>query len=71
MKQLTMSLGALATDPSEQAAAQGFKLDNAKFLDLDAHAISRLSVRGMLTEKETEKARKRLMKMIGNAARAI
>ena len=66
----TLNMGTLAKPISEQLAAQGLRLT----LDLSAtalllgdfHSISRLYARGVLTESETQKARKRIMETIEN-----
>ena len=71
MKQtFSLSLGALCADPSDQAAQQGLTLMNAEFHDKDAHALSRLAVRCILTETEAKRARSRLMSAIAKDVRA-
>jgi len=59
---LRIELGALAEDISSQLEKQGVPApENCKHLDQDAWQISRLHVRGLLTDSETAKARKRLI----------
>ena len=68
--QFTLSMGALSTPVLEQLKAQGLRLTlDPRATDLllaDIHNVARLYVRGVLTESETQKARKRIMKTIGN-----
>jgi hypothetical protein len=68
--QFTLNMGGLARPVPEQLKAQGLRLTlDPRATDLlldDIHAVSRLYVRGVLTESETQKARKRIMKTVGN-----
>ena len=57
-KRIPIEFGALAQSISTQLGIKAVPLDN------DADAITRLHVRGLLTDSETDKARKRLMKKI-------
>lgn len=68
---LSLSLGALADDPSVQCAAQGWNLLNADVHDREAHALSLLGVRCILTETETRRGRARLMDQIAKDVRRI
>ena len=70
MSNILLTLGALAYDPSVQIEAQGAVLLRAEVHDRDAQALARLSVRGLLTEAEAERARKRLMSSISKDVRA-
>jgi hypothetical protein len=60
MKTASLEFGALAAPITEQLSRQGIALNGGEAIDLDAHAIARLYVRGVLTESETTKAWKRL-----------
>ena len=68
--QFTLSMGALSTPVLEQLKAQGLRLTldprATGLLLTDIRNVARLYVRGVLTESETQKARKRIMKTIGN-----
>jgi FAD synthase len=55
-------------DPlAKQLKGSGIPPTTVEHLQLDANAIARLSVRGLLPEGEVHKARKRLMKQIDAA----
>jgi hypothetical protein len=69
MAVLSLEFGALAEPPTQQLERQGFSLPNGAFLDMDAAAIARLYVRGLMTEAETTKAWKRLRSSIARLAR--
>lgn len=60
---ITFTFGALAPKLHEQ---MGWPEDNhvVQHLQADADAITRLSVRGYLNEKETAKARRALVRLI-------
>jgi hypothetical protein len=64
---ISVVFGAKSPPLSEQLA--GFDLDpeKIKHWQKDADAIARLSVRGILSESETEKARKRLVNRIARS----
>lgn len=64
--QLEIYFGALAPKVSEQIKAQGFSAepDILEHWDKDAYAITRLHVRGCLSDAEVHKARRRLMRSI-------
>ena len=64
---MEIELGALARPISEQIKNAGFELSGADAFDRDADAITRLYIRGVLTEGEAHKARTRLMKELGKA----
>jgi hypothetical protein len=66
---LSIEFGALADAPTQQLARQGFTLPNGAVIDMDAAAIARLYVRGLLTEPETTNAWKRLRGSIARLAR--
>lgn len=63
-------LGCLA--PSLKEQLKGVPIDEATVdqFQSDATALSRLYLRDLLTSVEIDKARKRLIKRIGNAVRA-
>lgn len=65
---MQIELGALAPSLIEQLAGH-IDADKLAILDADSDAITRLYVRGYLTPSATDKARKRLVKEIGLAAR--
>ena len=68
--QFELNMSSLARPVPEQLKAQGLRLTlDPRATDLllaDIHDVGRLYVRGVLTESETKKARKRIMKTIGN-----
>lgn len=59
---MRIAMGPLAPPLHEQL---GIDADAAGPHQRDADAISRLAVRGLLTDAETHKARKRLLKHMG------
>ena len=63
-----INFGALSPPIREQLQDQGLKLDmdpvQRHYLQCDADEVSRLRVRGVLTESESDKARKRIMQII-------
>ena len=63
-----LSFGALAPKISEQLAG---KIDakKAEGFDADAFELTRLKIRGLLTDGEVHKARRRLVKAIEKAIR--
>lgn len=63
---LLLEFGAMAPDISQQLAYQGLtaKARAIAHWQKDADAITRLSVRGMLSDSEKSKARRRLLKTI-------
>jgi hypothetical protein len=65
---MDIRLGALAPSLVEQLDGLGIPADKLEAINNDAHAITRLKVRGLLTERESESARKRLIKQITKAA---
>ena len=70
--QFGITMGALADPLEEQLNNQGLTLgDNAQRLEEDATAITRCRIRGLITEGESEKARKRLMKYIKQAVKPL
>ncbi len=70
-----LSLGALAPLICEQLREQGLRMDleplARQCLQQDADELSRLRVRGILTESESDRARRRLMKEIAKHVRPI
>jgi len=70
-----ISFGALSPPIQEQMQDQGLKLDmdpvDRCHLQRDADEVSRLRFRGVLTESESDKARKRIMQIIKKQARPI
>lgn len=65
-RRIDLSVGAFASTLSEQLGAQSLCLDEHSLLhfELDRKAIGRLSVRGILSEGETDRAAMRLLKSI-------
>lgn len=47
-----------------QAPAREHKLSNSEIYEKDADAITRLNIRGMLSDNEATKARRKLLKLI-------
>jgi hypothetical protein len=70
-----IDFGALIPPIGEQLQDQGLKLDmdplERQHLQRDADEVSRLRVRGVLTESESDKARKRIMQVIKKQARPL
>jgi hypothetical protein len=69
----SISFGALSERIEEQLQQQGFRLAmgpmERHYLQRDADEVSRLLVRGVITEADAQRARKRLMSEIGKHAR--
>lgn len=63
--QWKLSLGALAATIEDQLSAQGLVVPHVELYQKSAEAIVLLSVRGVLAESETRRARRRLVKQIG------
>lgn len=72
MSPFTLRLGALSPDLDRQLHEQGIELDaeDVERWELDAKDVSRLSVRGVLTSAEAERARRRIFKQVQRAAAA-
>ncbi len=74
-RNIRISFGALAPPIDEQLREQGFKLDldplPRRHLQRGADEVSRLHVRGILTESETDKARKRIFQIIKKQAKPL
>ena len=70
---ICISLGALSPSIDEQLRDQGFKLDmdplQRAYLQRDADEVTRLRVRCILTEAESDKARKRIFQIIKKQAK--
>lgn len=70
-----VSFGALSATIDEQLRSQGSKLDmdplQRAHLQRDADEVSRLRVRGVLTEGESDRARQRIWKVIVKHARPV
>lgn len=66
MSTFSISLSALGPTISEQLASQGLIQTGVKvdILDRLAHAITLAHIHGCLTDTETDRARRRLVKMI-------
>jgi hypothetical protein len=67
-RNIRISFGALSPTIEEQLRDQGFKLDMdpklRTHLQRDSDQVSRLRVRRILTEAESDKARKRIFQII-------
>jgi hypothetical protein len=74
-QKIRIAFGALLPPIDEQLRDQGLKLDmNSLFrglLQRDADEVSRLRVRGILTEAESDKARKRILQTIKKQAKPL
>ena len=68
-KVFEVCFGALSPPMHEQLAQYGLRAKTVEIIQEDANAITRLSVRGILTWSEADRARKRLMKEITRAIR--
>jgi hypothetical protein len=70
-----INFGALSPPIGEQLQDQGLKLDmdplQRQYLQRDADEVSRLRIRGVLTESGADKARKRIMQVIKKQARPL
>ena len=70
-----ISLGALSPRIDEQLEEQGFKLDmgpsQRAYLQRDADEVTRLRVRCILTEAESNKARWRIIRIIKKQAKPL
>ena len=64
---MDIRFGALAPSLVEQLAGLGITEEKLEALNNHAHAITRLKVNGLLTERESGSARKRLIKEITKA----
>ena len=74
-RNIKISFGALSPPIGEQLRDQGFKLDltplSRELLQQDNDQVTRLFIRGILTESETSKARKRIFKIISKQAKPL
>lgn len=63
---VTIDFGAMAPTLSKQLAKIGLSLsrDTLKIIQRDADAITRLYMRGLLSDSQTLTARRKLMKML-------
>lgn len=64
---VTITFGAMSPQLREQLQHQGMRTRDAnqlKHLQMDADAVTRLCVRGMITQGETHNARKKITKKI-------
>ena len=72
---IRISLGALSPSIDEQLRDQGFKLNmdplQRAYLQRDADEVTRLRVRCILTEAESDKARKRIFQIIEKQAKPL
>ena len=72
---IRISAGALSPSIDEQLRDQGFKLDmdplQRAYLQRDADEVTRLRVRCILTEAESDKARKRIFRIIKKHAKPL
>jgi hypothetical protein len=70
-----VSFGALSPPIDEQLREQGLKLDmdplQRGYLQRDADEVTRLRVRCILTEAESDKARKRIFQIIKKQAKPL
>ncbi len=64
---MDITLGALEPKLKTQLSSAKIKPDDLNHLQLDADAITRCHLRGLLGDAETTKARKRLMRKIAIA----
>lgn len=70
-----VEFGALCPPIDEQLWHQGLRLDMEptarQLLQRDTHEVTRLFVRGILTEAEASKARQRIMRIIKKQAKPL
>jgi hypothetical protein len=69
---LSLSFGAIVPSIYEQLIAAGFKVTRSQIdpFQHDAEALSRLTVRGIMTQKESDKSYERLIKSIAKYLQA-
>jgi hypothetical protein len=72
---IRISFGALSPSIDEQLRDQGFKLDldplQRAYLQRDTDEVTRLRIRCILTEAESDKARKRIIQIIKKQAKPL
>ena len=72
---IRISFGAFSLSIDEQLRDQGFKLDmdplERAYLQRDADKVTRLRVRCVLTEADSDKARKRIFQFIKKQAKPL
>jgi hypothetical protein len=72
---IRISFGAFSLSIDEQLRDQGFKLDmdplERAYLQRDADEVTRLRVRCVLTEADSDKARKRIFQFIKKQAKPL
>lgn len=63
---LKIRLGAMSPSVKEQVEEQGFKIDatDSVHLQKDSEAITRLIIRGLITDSQAKQARDKLFKKI-------
>jgi hypothetical protein len=74
-RNIRISFGALSPPIDEQLRGQGLRLDmdplQRDHLQRDADAVTRLRVRCILTEAESDKARRRIFQIIKKQAKPL
>lgn len=74
-RRLSISFGVLSPRIEEQPQGQGLKLDldplPRQHLQQDVDEVARLRVRGVLSEAESDRARKRIFQIIKKQARPL
>jgi hypothetical protein len=74
-RNIHINLGATAPPIEEQLRDQGFRLDmdplQRAYLQRDTDEVARLRVRCVLTETESDKARKRIFQIIKKQAKPL
>ena len=70
-EKLGITFGAMATPLRKQLEMTGMDVGSINHFQRDADAVTRLHVRGFLTDAETRKARIRLINKISVASRNI
>jgi hypothetical protein len=70
-EQVMITIGAMADDLSTQLDAMGVEYDQEEVSQLtrDMRAVSRLSIAGYLTQKQTYKVQERIAKRLRKATR--
>lgn len=66
-----IELGALAPKLSEQLKGSIIPKNELKYFDMDASAISRLHVRGILNDSQARQARMKLLKNLESTAKKV
>ena len=59
---MRITFGAMCRPLAEQASIQGMSIDDAELIQSFADAVCRLHIHGVLTDKDADRCRKRIVK---------